>query len=70
MNPIEKQNEINLKSRPWHEPLASALSFIWRGIAWWFTYDTASKKEPPWLQQERARLERCWELGPFKRVEK
>lgn len=52
MNPIEKQNLINLQSRPWHERLTSVLGSIWQGIVWWFTNTKA----------QRLHLERCWQI--------
>ena len=52
MNLIEKQNLINLQSRPWHLRLSAALGSIRRAIVWWFT-DTKA---------QRLHLERCWEM--------
>ena len=59
MNPIEKQNEINLQSRPWHMRLTSALTAIRRGIVWWFTGNEKGSYQP-WDRQ--LHLERCWDL--------
>ena len=63
MNPIEKQNRINLQSRPWHERLTSVLVSIRRAIAWWFT---ANEGEAYQLWQEKLHLEKCWELEAWR----
>ena len=52
MNPNENQILINQQSWSWHERLTSALSYIWRGIVWWFT-DTKA---------QRLHLKRWWEI--------
>ena len=59
MNPIEKQNRMNLKSRPWHLRLSAVLGSIRRAIAWWFADGEGEARQ---LWRTRLHLERCWVL--------